>query len=98
LRFTRYILVVVRFHAFQPSTRLTDVLAFSRKMNVDPGVDFDELARSSPDFNGAQLMAVCVEAGMIALRRKGRSVLHEDFVEGIAQVISKKKLQLRYYV
>ena len=31
-------------------------------------VNFEELARSTPDFNGAQLKAVCVEAGMIALR------------------------------
>ncbi|CAL5397300.1 unnamed protein product [Camellia sinensis] len=38
-----------------------------RKMNVHPGVNFEELARSTDDFNGAQLKAVCVEAGMLAL-------------------------------
>ncbi|KAK6159709.1 hypothetical protein DH2020_003090 [Rehmannia glutinosa] len=41
----------------------------SRKMNVHPDVNFEELARSTDDFNGAQLKAVCVEAGMLALRR-----------------------------
>ena len=42
----------------------------SRKMNVNKDdVNFEELARSTPDFNGAQLKAVCVEAGMVALRR-----------------------------
>jgi len=41
----------------------------SRKMNVHPDVNFEELARSPDDFNGAQLKAVCVEAGMLALRR-----------------------------
>nr|KYP71198.1 26S protease regulatory subunit 6A isogeny [Cajanus cajan] len=40
----------------------------SRKMNVHPDVNFEELARSTDDFNGAQLKAVCVEAGMLALR------------------------------
>lgn len=41
----------------------------SRKMNVSPDVNFEELARSTDDFNAAQLKAVCVEAGMLALRR-----------------------------
>ena len=31
----------------------------------------EEIARSSPDFNGAQVKAICVEAGMCALRRGG---------------------------
>lgn len=44
----------------------------SRKMNVNKDdVNFEELARSTPEFNGAQLKAVCVEAGMVALRRDG---------------------------
>lgn len=34
----------------------------SRKMNVSPDVNFDELARCTEDFNGAQCKAVCVEA------------------------------------
>uniref|UniRef100_A0A2P2MLB9 Uncharacterized protein MANES_08G117200 n=1 Tax=Rhizophora mucronata TaxID=61149 RepID=A0A2P2MLB9_RHIMU len=46
----------------------------SRKMNVHPDVNFEELARSTDDFNGAQLKAVCVEAGMLALRRDGTEV------------------------
>lgn len=44
----------------------------SRKMNVDKDdTNFEELARSTPEFNGAQMKAVCVEAGMTALRRGG---------------------------
>lgn len=34
----------------------------SRKMNVSPDVNFDELARCTDDYNGAMLKAVCVEA------------------------------------
>lgn len=34
----------------------------SRKMNVSKDVNFEELARSTGDFNGAQCKAVCVEA------------------------------------
>ncbi|KAK1305159.1 hypothetical protein QJS10_CPA01g00810 [Acorus calamus] len=69
----------------------------SRKMNVHPDVNFEELARSTDDFNGAQLKAVCVEAGMLALRRDATEVTHEDFNEGIIQVQAKKKSTLNYY-
>lgn len=41
----------------------------ARKMNVSGDVNYEELARSTDDFNAAMLKAVCVEAGMLALRR-----------------------------
>lgn len=69
----------------------------SRKMNVSADVNFEELARSSDDFNAAQLKAVCVEAGMLALRRDAVEVNHEDFNEGIIAVQAKKKAKLSYY-
>jgi len=69
----------------------------ARKMNVSPDVNFEELARSTDDFNAAQLKAVCVEAGMLALRRDATEVNHEDFNEGIVQVQAKKKANLNYY-
>lgn len=69
----------------------------SRKMNLASTVNFDELARSCEDFNGAQCKAVCVEAGMIALRRNAQQLNHEDFMEGIQEVQAKKKATLQYY-
>jgi 26S proteasome regulatory subunit T5 len=69
----------------------------SRKMNIKDDVNFEELGRSTQDFNAAQLKAVCVEAGMLALRRDATVVNHEDFVEGIVQVQAKKKTSLNYY-
>lgn len=69
----------------------------SRKMNVSPDVNFEELSRITNDFNGAQLKAVCVEAGMIALRREATEISHEDFTEGVSEVQAKKKANLAYY-
>jgi 26S proteasome regulatory subunit T5 len=70
----------------------------ARKMNIDEdNVNYEELARCTVDFNGAQLKAVCVEAGMIALRRNATELKHEDFMEGIAAVQAKKKQTLQYY-
>lgn len=69
----------------------------SRKMNVGKDVVFEELARSCDDFNGAQLKAVCVEAGMLALRGERSEISHEDFIEGITVVAAKKKGSLDYF-
>jgi len=70
----------------------------SNKMNVNTdSANYEELARCTEDFNGAMLKAVCVEAGMIALRRGGSELKHEDFMEGISEVQAKKKVNLQYY-
>ncbi|GMT30407.1 hypothetical protein PFISCL1PPCAC_21704 [Pristionchus fissidentatus] len=69
----------------------------SRKMNVHKDVNFEELARCTDDFNGAQCKAVCVEAGMIALRRDATELFHEDFMDAILEVQAKKKTSLNYY-
>eukprot|EP00494_Astrolonche_serrata_P000492 UN00496 len=63
----------------------------SRMIYNKEEVNFDELARMTSDFNGAQLKAVAVEAGMLAPRREAEKLEHEDFVEGVAAVRSKKK-------
>lgn len=63
----------------------------SRKMTVDEGVNWPELARSTDEFGGAMLKAVCVEAGMIALRSGQSKITHEHYVDAIAEVQSKKK-------
>ncbi|RDB18049.1 26S protease regulatory subunit 6A [Hypsizygus marmoreus] len=69
----------------------------SRKMTISPDVNYEELARSTDEFNAAQLKAVCVEAGMIALREGATKLGHEHFLSGIAEVQSKKKNDLMYF-
>ena len=54
-------------------------------MSIGPDVNFEEIARSTDEFNGAQLKAVCVEAGMIALREGATKLGHEHFISGIAE-------------
>jgi 26S proteasome regulatory subunit T5 len=52
-------------------------------------VDYEELARSTDEFKGAQLKAVCVEAGMIALREGATKLTHEHFLSGIQKVCQR---------
>lgn len=69
----------------------------ARKMTVDPDINYDEISRCCDDFNGAQCKAICVEAGMIALRRDAAEIHHEDFMEAVQEVQAKKKGNLIYY-
>ncbi|EJT49883.1 endopeptidase [Trichosporon asahii var. asahii CBS 2479] len=69
----------------------------ARKLN-HKGVNFEELARSTEDMNGAQLKAVCVEAGMNATQ-----LSHEHFMGGILEVQARKAKEhhgqeVSYYV
>merc|ERR1712224_441853 len=87
----------IEFPAPTEEARARIMQIHSRKMTISKDVNFDELARSTDDFNGAQCKAVCVEAGMIALRRESNLVTHEDFLDAVIEVQAKKKANLNYY-
>ncbi|KAF6175706.1 hypothetical protein GIB67_022708 [Kingdonia uniflora] len=65
----------------------------SRKMNVHPNINFKELVRSTDDFNGAQLNAVCVEAGMFAPRRDAT----EDYIMYMGALPKREYSPLSHY-
>lgn len=69
----------------------------ARKMVLDENINFDELARSTETFNGAQCKAVCVEAGMAALRKNHDRISQNDMIDGIVEVMAKKKSELVYF-
>jgi proteasome regulatory subunit len=50
------------------------------------GVRLDRIAEQTEAFSGAELQAVCREAGMIAVRRQALSVTHADFIAAVAKV------------
>ncbi|ORY33711.1 endopeptidase [Naematelia encephala] len=68
----------------------------ARKLNHH-NVNFEELARSTEDMNGAQLKAVCVEAGMLALRQNATQLTHEHFHGGILEVQARKAKEHHYF-
>jgi len=53
----------------------------TRNMNVSDDVDFAELAELATDASGADIKAVCTEAGMFAIRDDRTEVYKQDFVE-----------------
>ncbi|MFB6113019.1 MAG: proteasome-activating nucleotidase [Halodesulfurarchaeum sp.] len=53
----------------------------TRDMNVSDDVDFESLASSTEDMSGADIRAICTEAGMFAIREDRTEVTMADFRE-----------------
>jgi proteasome regulatory subunit len=53
----------------------------TRDMNVADDVDFEELADHTADASGADIKAVCTEAGMFAIRDDRTEIRRQDFFD-----------------
>ena len=53
----------------------------TRNMNVASDVDFERLAEVADDASGADIKAICTEAGMFAIRDDRTEIAMADFVE-----------------
>jgi len=51
----------------------------SRKMNLTRGIDLKTIGGSMNNASGAEIKAVCTEAGMYALRERRVHVTQDDF-------------------
>jgi proteasome regulatory subunit len=60
--------------------------------------DMDEIARMTEKSTGAELEAVCREAGMMAVRREGESVEMSDFTSAVHKVKNEAVADNRMYI
>jgi transitional endoplasmic reticulum ATPase len=83
-RFDRLIFVPAPDHA----TRLQILKIHTRNMPLAEGVDVDQITRQAAGYSGADIEAVCREAGLISLRRdiETKSVTMEDFRDALERV------------
>jgi transitional endoplasmic reticulum ATPase len=83
-RFDRLIFVPAPDHA----TRLQILKIHTRNMPLAEGVDVDQITRQAAGYSGADMEAVCREAGLISLRRdiETKSVTMEDFRDALERV------------
>ena len=58
------------------------------RMNLD--MDINDLIPSTSDLSGADIRAICTEAGLAALRERRMKVIAEDFLKAKEKVLSKK--------
>jgi proteasome regulatory subunit len=66
--------------------RLSILKVHCRALTVDEKVDLTAVARMTDGKNGADLRAICMEAGMFAIRKERGAITQEDFVAAIAKV------------
>jgi len=63
----------------------------TKKMTLNEDVVFEELVSSKDDLSGADLKAMCTEAGLLALRERRMQVTGKDFEKAKENVLYKKK-------
>merc|ERR1719223_1465371 len=61
------------------------------RMTLGEDVDLEEFIMSKSELSGADIKAVCSEAGMMALRERRMKVVHADFQKAKENVLYKKK-------
>ncbi|GKT27578.1 26S proteasome regulatory subunit 4 homolog A [Aduncisulcus paluster] len=62
----------------------------TKRMTLSPDVNFEEFIHTKDGLSGADIQAICTEAGLQALRERRMMVSHKDFVEARESVIYKK--------
>ncbi|NIP36981.1 MAG: AAA family ATPase, partial [Thermoplasmata archaeon] len=61
----------------------------TRKMSLDKGIDYELLADRTPDATGADIKAICMEAGMFAIRDERKKIKFVDFEQAIAKILEE---------
>jgi proteasome regulatory subunit len=66
--------------------RLSILKVHCRPLMVDETVDLREVAQQTEGKNGADLRAICMEAGMFAIRKERPAITQEDFRAAITKI------------
>ena len=66
--------------------RLSILKVHCRALMIDETVDLREVARQTEGKNGADLRAICMEAGMFAIRKERPAITQEDFIAAITKI------------
>ncbi|KAG1166418.1 hypothetical protein G6F35_018201 [Rhizopus arrhizus] len=59
-------------------------------MTLSDDVDLEEFVMSKDDLSGADIKAICTEAGLMALRERRMKVVAEDFRKAREKVLYRK--------
>ncbi|MCX6681572.1 MAG: proteasome-activating nucleotidase [Methanoregula sp.] len=77
--------------------RLEILKIHSGKMQLF-GVDLNEIVEMTENTTGAELQAICREAGMMAVRRDAMAIERNDFIEAVRKVKSEMVTDNRMYI
>ncbi|MFC2134744.1 proteasome-activating nucleotidase [Bacteroidota bacterium] len=58
----------------------------TRKMTLGRKIDLDKIFKRMKEFSGAEVKAVCTEAGYFAIRKNKTKITEDDFLEAVKKV------------
>ena len=67
--------------------RLQILKIHTQKMKLDDNIDFKKISEVTEGLSGADLRAICTEAGMFAIRSNRRKVIYKDFMDSIDKIM-----------
>ncbi|KAI5172733.1 26S proteasome regulatory subunit T6 [Nematocida sp. LUAm3] len=79
----------IELPAPKEEARLEILKIHSRKMNLTKNIDLKSISEKLIGASGAEVKAVCTEAGMFALRERRTHVTKDDFEMAVAKVMKK---------
>ena len=62
------------------------------RMKIDENIDFEKISEITEGLSGADLKAVCTEAGMFAIRSERKKVIAKDFMDAIDKLMEQLRL------
>jgi len=65
----------------------------SRNLNVEETIEFKKLVKLTEGATGADIKAICTEAGMFAIRKDADMIINKDFFDAVDKVMNKVKDQ-----
>ncbi|MBD3256131.1 MAG: proteasome-activating nucleotidase [Candidatus Lokiarchaeota archaeon] len=65
----------------------------TRHLNIENEINFRHLVNLTEGATGADIKAICTEAGMFAIRKSKQMISYEDFIDAAHKVLKKLKDQ-----
>ncbi|UCC21393.1 MAG: proteasome-activating nucleotidase [Promethearchaeota archaeon] len=65
----------------------------TRNLNIEEEIEFKRLVNLTEGATGADIKAICTEAGMFAIRKDADKIINKDFISAIDKVMNKVKDQ-----
>ncbi|MFX1424910.1 MAG: proteasome-activating nucleotidase [Promethearchaeota archaeon] len=72
----------------------------TRRLHIEEKVDFNRLVQLTEGATGADIKAICTEAGMFAIRKDAEIISSKDFIDAVDKVMNKvrdKCIESRLY-
>jgi proteasome regulatory subunit len=78
--------------------RLEIFKVHTKNMSMDKGINLEAINKRMEEFSGAEIKAVCTEAGYFAIRKNKAKVEKEDFLNAIEKVKKEEELEGKDYM